>query len=158
MKVSVRDARKEDMPKVLELIHDLAVFEKEPEAVEVTLKELEAAGFDGQADFKCFVGEVNKEIVGMALVYFRFSTWKGKIVHLEDLIVKEKMRGKGVGSALYKRVLEYASEQGVKRVNWEVLDWNEDAIKFYERSGAIIKHDWRPVEMNEIALNKFLKK
>jgi len=157
MKVTVRNAEKGDMPQVLELIKELATFEKEPDAVEVTVSELEEAGFGLEPRFTCFVGVTSEEIVGMALVYFRYSTWKGRTLHLEDLIVTESMRGKGVGSLLYKRVLRYAQELKVKRVNWEVLDWNEGAIQFYKKSGANIMNDWRPVSMTQDALNKFLE-
>lgn len=144
------------MPQVLNLIKELATFEREPDAVVVTVEELEKEGFGENPLFKCFVAEVDKEIVGMALVYFRFSTWKGRTIHLEDLIVKEKMRGSGLGSALYQEVLKYAKSQGVKRVEWVVLDWNEGAIKFYERSGAKILKDWRTVHMDEQGLTNFL--
>lgn len=157
MKVTIRNAVKGDMPEVLQLIKELAVFEKEPDAVEVTVAELEEAGFGMEPRFQCFVAMSSEQIVGMALVYFRYSTWKGRTLHLEDLIVTESMRGKGVGSLLYKRVLGYAQELKVKRVNWEVLDWNEGAIQFYKRSGAIIMDDWRPVSMSQEALNKFLE-
>ncbi len=154
--MNIRESKKEDMPQVLELIKELAAFEREPEAVVVTVDDLEREGFGEHPLFKCFVAEVSNEIVGMALVYFRFSTWKGKTIHLEDLIVKEKMRGSGLGSALYQEVLKYAKSQGVKRVEWVVLDWNEGAIKFYERSGAKILEDWRTVHMDEQGITNFL--
>lgn len=157
MEIKIRNAEKEDMPQVLELIRELAAFELEPDAVEVTVAELESAGFGENPQFTCFVAEVEGEIIGMALVYFRFSTWKGKTIHLEDLIVKEEMRNRGVGSKLYRRVMEFARQVGVKRVNWEVLDWNEGAIQFYERTGAHVMHDWRPVAMPLEALNKYLE-
>jgi len=157
MEITVKNARKDDMDTVLELIKELAIFEKEPDAVEVTVAELQNAGFGEHPQFICFVAEVNTEIVGMALVYFRFSTWKGKTVHLEDLIVNEKMRGKGVGKALYNRVLEYAHKQGVKRVQWLVLDWNKNAVDFYERSGAKVLKDWWLVEMEKKALHNFIE-
>ncbi|MEZ4777932.1 MAG: GNAT family N-acetyltransferase [Flavobacteriaceae bacterium] len=154
----VREAIKEDMPQVLELVKELAVFEREPEAVVITLAELEDAGFGNNPQFTCFVAELDNELVGMALVYFRFSTWVGKTVHLEDLIVKENMRGKGIGMALYKRVMEYSKEQGVKRVNWMVLGWNKDAIAFYENTGAKVLEEWWQVEMSQPSMLKFLKK
>ena len=154
----VRQARKEDMPQVLELIKELAVFEKEPETVvEVTLEELQQAGFSENPQFTCFVVDHYGKILGMALVYFRFSTWKGKTIHLEDLIVRQQERGKGIGMMLYKRVMEFAKEENVKRVNWVVLDWNTDAIRFYEKTGAEVLDDWRLVEFNKIALNNFLE-
>lgn len=155
--MTVRKATKEDMPQVLELIKELAVFEKEPEAVVVTVKELEEAGFNENPQFTCFVAEIANELVGMALVYFRFSTWVGKTVHLEDLIVKEHMRGKGIGMALYKTVMEYSKENGVNRVNWMVLGWNKEAIAFYENTGAKVLDEWWQVEMSKKALDNFLK-
>jgi len=153
----VRKADKQDMPQVLELIKELAVFEKEPvSVVEVTVSELEEAGFGDNPQFICFVAEANQEIKGLALVYFRFSTWKGRTLHLEDLIVRESDRGKGIGMLLYKEVLKFAKKEKVKRVNWVVLDWNENAIQFYEKTGAEVLDDWRLVEMNKDALEIFL--
>lgn len=153
----IREAQKEDLPAVLNLIKELALFEKQPQEVEVTLQTLEKAGFGEHKQYICFVAEANNTIVGMALIYFRFSTWKGTTVHLEDLIVTQKYRGKGVGALLYNKVLKYAYQKKVKRVQWEVLNWNVEAINFYEKTGAFIKKDWQLVEMNEQALNNYLK-
>ncbi|HIB47299.1 MAG TPA: GNAT family N-acetyltransferase [Flavobacteriaceae bacterium] len=155
MEPIVRLAKKEDMPQVLQLINELAIFEKEPDAVEVTVAELEREGFGEQPLFTCFVAEVNAQIVGMALVYFRFSTWKGRTVHLEDLIVTEQYRGKGIGTLLYDRVIGYAKEQGVRRAEWIVLNWNKGAIAMYEKSGAVFHKDWWLVEMGEDRLKKY---
>ncbi len=157
MEIKIRTAQPTDMKSVLQLIVELAVFEKEPDAVEVTVEELIDAGFGEEKQFECFVAEVEDEIVGMALVYFRFSTWKGRTLHLEDLVVRERMRGKGVGSVLYRKVMEYASEQKVKRVNWMVLDWNKVAIDFYEGTGANVLSNWWQVEMEEQALQEYLE-
>jgi GNAT superfamily N-acetyltransferase len=156
MDYTIREARKEDLPQVLELIQELADFEKEPNAVEVDINQLEEAGFGPDALFTCFVAEVDNRIEGMALVYFRFSTWKGRTVHLEDLVVRQKMRGTGLGSALYKQVIKYALEQGVKRAEWVVLDWNKPAIDFYERSGATVFDNWNTVQMDESAMKSFI--
>ena len=158
MKTIIRNARQEDMRAVLTLIQELADFEKEPEAVDITVSVLETHGFGSHPSFQCFVAEEEEGIVGIALVYFRFSTWKGPIIHLEDLMVSEKKRGAGIGAALYRRVMEYAAEQGVKRVSWEVLDWNTPAIDFYEKSGAKILDGWHVVQMDEKGLTTFLKK
>ena len=157
MEITIRLAIKEDMSEVLGLIRELAIFEKEPDAVEVTVEDLQESGFGSDPSFKCWVAEVENEIVGMALVYFRFSTWKGRVVHLEYLVVKQNMRGKGVGEALYETVLKYGYDQGVKRVQWEVLGWNEGAIRFYERSGAKVLRDWHVVHMGEKELTDFVK-
>ncbi|WP_410006532.1 N-acetyltransferase family protein [Aequorivita nionensis] len=152
----VREAIKNDMPQVLELIKELAIFENEPNAVEVTVTDLEREGFGENPLFTCFVAVLDDEIVGAALVYFRFSTWKGRTLHLEDLIVKEAHRSKGIGEALYKQVMKFAYERGLKRVAWDVLDWNKGAIKFYERSGANIVKDWRVVHMDEKSLKNYI--
>lgn len=162
----IRDAVKEDMPQVLNLIKELAIFEKEPDAVEINVEVLEREGFGENALFTCFVadastplndGSAKSEIVGAALVYFRFSTWKGRMLHLEDLIVKEDQRGNGIGEALYKKVMEFAYNRGLKRVAWDVLDWNEGAIRFYERSGAKLMKDWRVVHMDEAGLKNYIE-
>ncbi|PQB05272.1 GNAT family N-acetyltransferase [Aureitalea marina] len=156
--MQVRIALQEDMPQVLELIRELARFEKEPDAVDISTEDLVKEGFSDQPLFHCFVAENDDQIVGMALVYFRFSTWKGRTLHLEDLIVKEDYRGKGIGEALYTAVMKYGHEQGVKRVEWVVLDWNYGALKFYERSGATILKDWYLAQMDEQSLENFIKR
>jgi GNAT superfamily N-acetyltransferase len=157
MNIKIRKATKNDMGQVLELIKELAVFEKEPNAVEVTVKDLQREGFGDAPLFTSFVAEIASEIIGIAIIYFRFSTWKGRTIHLEDLIVKEKMRGKGVGEALYTEVIKYGFDQGVKRIEWNVLDWNEGAIKFYERTGARIAKDWSVVQMDEQGIKNYIK-
>ncbi|MBV1924518.1 MAG: GNAT family N-acetyltransferase [Flavobacteriaceae bacterium] len=156
MQIQIHKALKEDMPAVLDLIKELAIFENEPHAVEVTVDDLLKEGFGEDPLFTCFVAKVENEIVGMALVYFRFSTWKGRTVHLEDLVVKESMRGKNVGKALYTEVMNYGYEHGVKRIEWVVLDWNKPAIKFYENTGAKFQKNWHLVEMNEQGIKKYI--
>lgn len=150
--IEIRKALPSDYPRVLELIKELAVYEKEPDAVVIDVAELEQS----QGLFHCFVALHDGVIEGMALCYPRFSTWKGKTIHLEDLIVTRSMRGKGIGKALYKRVMQHAHEQGVRRVEWVVLDWNKNAIEFYEHSGAVILKDWYLAQMDEDALRKYV--
>ena len=104
----IRKARKEDMPAVLDLIRELAHFEREPDAVEVTVQELQQDGFRDHPAFQCLVAEVDNQIQGMALIYMRYSTWKGQVLHLEDLIIKKEHRGKGLGSRLLDEVIKYA--------------------------------------------------
>lgn len=145
------------MPAVLELIRELAVFEKEPEAVVVTVTDLERDGFGENPLFHTFVAEVNGTIVGMALYYYRYSTWKGKTIHLEDLIVKESMRGSGIGFQLYSEIITQGKKDGVRRIEWAVLDWNTPAIDFYEKSGAKVLDDWRVAQMDEIGIETFLQ-
>ena len=152
----IRIATKNDMPSVLELIQELAVFEKEPEAVVVTAEDLVRDGFSENPLFECFVAEEKNEIIGMALYYYRFSTWKGKTIHLEDLIVKEDKRGTGAGFALYSEIIKKGKAEKVRRIEWNVLDWNTPAIDFYEKSGANVLKDWCVVQMDENGINKFL--
>jgi len=152
----IRKALKKDMPCVLELIQELAIFEKEPDAVVVTVDDLVRDGFSEQPLFQCFVAEMENEIIGMALFYYRYSTWKGKTIHLEDLIVKESKRGTGVGFALYKEIIQQGKAENVRRIEWNVLDWNTPAIDFYEKSGAKVLGDWRVVHMDENGITNFL--
>ena len=156
MEFSIRDAREEDMNQVLDLVQELADFEKEPNAVEVNLADLKEHGFGNHPLFHCFVAELKHKIVGIALIYPRYSTWKGPVIHLEDLIVTQSMRGKGVGSALLDKVVQYSETQGVKRISWEVLDWNEPAIDFYESKGAKVMRDWDVVQLDEIGIQNYL--
>mgnify|MGYP000190039427 FL=1 len=152
----IRKATKNDMPSVLELIQELATFEKEPDAVVVTVDDLVRDGFSENPLFQCFVAEVDNEIIGMALYYYRFSTWKGKTIHLEDLIVKENKRGTGAGFALYKEIIKQGKAENVRRIEWNVLDWNTPAIDFYEKSGAKVLGDWRVVHMDDKGIEQFL--
>ena len=152
----IRKATKNDMPSVLELIQELATFEKEPDAVVVTVDDLIRDGFSENPLFQCFIAEVDGEIIGMALFYYRYSTWKGKTIHLEDLIVKENKRGTGAGFALYKEIIKQGKAENVRRIEWNVLDWNTPAIDFYEKSGAKVLGDWRVVHMDENGIKNFI--
>ena len=163
--MNIRRGEKKDMPAVLDLIRELAIFEKEPDAVVVTVADLERDGFGENPLFYTFVAEVDndssdseqaKQIVSMALYYYRYSTWKGRTIHLEDLIVKDKMRGSGIGLALYTKIIEQGKADNVRRIEWNVLDWNTPAIEFYKKSGAKILADWDVVQMDEQGINDFL--
>ncbi len=156
MDLKLRRSEKKDMNSVLKLIKELAIFEHEPDAVKITEEELIRDGFGESPAFKVFVAEFNDEIVGMALFYQRYSTWKGKSIHLEDLIVSKNYRGKGIGSKLYEKVLHYAFENSFKRVAWEVLNWNKVAIDFYKSTGATIFEEWRVAQLDEVGLKNFV--
>lgn len=158
MEYTIRPAQEADMSEVLRLVQELAVYEKEGNAVEVTVDDLIRDGFGDRKLFHCFIGEVDGEIVGMALIYERYSTWKGPVIHLEDLIVTKRMRGSGLGSALLAEVVKYSHQLGVKRICWEVLDWNEPAIKFYESKGANVMRDWDVVQLDQAGIKNFLEK
>lgn len=157
MEYTIRPAREEDMPAVHRLITELAIFEKEPDAVEVTVEKLKEDGFGPEPRFRCFVADSGMGVDGMALVYPRYSTWKGPALHLEDLIVTEPARGSGLGSALLTEVIRHARETGAKRVSWEVLDWNEPAIRFYKSRGARILRDWDVVQLDERGIDHYLQ-
>ena len=158
MDFHIREAKETDLKQILNLIIELAVYEKAPDAVEVTVEDLKDSGFGNSPDFLCFVADVDTKIVGIALTYTRFSTWKGRVLHLEDLIVSESMRGQGIGSALLDKVVLHAADLAVKRVCWEVLDWNTVAIDFYKAKGADIKRDWDVVHLNEHGIKNYLSK
>lgn len=156
--MNIRKGRVEDMPRVLELIQELATFEKQPDAVQVTVSDLERDGFGANPLFQILVAELDGEIPGIALFYNRYSTWKGKTIHLEDLIVSEKYRGSGIGMKLYEAVMAEAKSQNVRRVEWNVLDWNTPAISFYEKTGAVVFKDWLVAQMDEKGLTDFVEK
>ncbi|MFD2698260.1 GNAT family N-acetyltransferase [Mesonia sediminis] len=158
METSIRRATKEDMGSVLRLINELAAHEKKPNAVILTEEQLKKDGFGDQKMFTCFLAEADDQVVGMALVYYRYSTWKGKTVHLEDLIVNENYRGKGIGMLLYKQVMRFALDQGVKRVEWVVGDYNTNALEFYKSTGASIMTEWNTVQFDEKSIKNFLAK
>lgn len=139
---TIRLAEKKDITSILSLIKELAVFERQPNAVILSEKELEEAVFGEQPWVYVYVAEVEKKVVGMALYYYGFSTWKGRSLHLEDLIVNEKYRKQGIGKALMHQVLQIAKSEKVERMSWEVLDWNEPAIAFYQSLGATFYKDW----------------
>jgi GNAT superfamily N-acetyltransferase len=156
MEFTIREAQANEMAQVLKLIQELATFEKEAHAVEVSVDDLCRDGFGDQKLFRCFVAESNEEIVGMALVYPRYSTWKGPVIHLEDLIITSKMRGSGLGTSLLNEVVKYGARLGVKRICWEVLDWNDPAIDFYESKGARVMRDWDVVQLDEKGIRTYL--
>ena len=141
MSFKIRKAAPSDMPSVLSLITELAVFEKEPDAVKITVKDLVENGFKEHPSFNIYLAEMDNTIVGMALFYRRFSTWEGASLHLEDLIVTQQYRQKGIGKALYDKVLNFAIENDINRVEWVVLDWNTPAVDFYKRRAVKI---WLP--------------
>jgi GNAT superfamily N-acetyltransferase len=139
---NLRIAKKEDCPRLLDLVHELALFEKAPQEVTVTLDEFIDAGFGSKPVWKAFVVEADGFIVGFALYYIRYSTWKGCRMYLEDLIVTESWRGKGVGKMLFDRLIQEARELGFNGMTWQVLDWNEPAINFYKKYEAAIDAGW----------------
>jgi len=142
MQAHLRVAQKQDCPRLMELITELAVFERAPQEVTVTLAHFEDAGFGTRPVWKAFVAEADNLIVGFALYYVRYSTWKGSRLYLEDLIVTEEMRGKGIGKQLFNRLIQEAGELGFNGMAWQVLDWNTPAIEFYKKYEAGLESGW----------------
>ena len=154
----IRKANSSDVKDIIRLLVELAVYEKEPDAVKVTEEELIRDGFGSSPRYECLLAEFNSEVVGLAFFTPRYSTWVGDTLHLEDLVVTEKMRGKGIGTLLYREFLMLAKDRGVKRVEWSVLDWNKTAIDFYKKSGAIVDglEQWKIVRMDKQIIDKYL--
>ncbi len=138
----IRTANEEDCEAMLKLVKELAIFEKAPDEVTVTLEAFIAAGFGEEPVWGAFLAEVDGKIVGMSLYYVRYSTWKGKRLYLEDLIVTEEFRGKGLGKILFDKTIEYGKEKGYSGMMWQVLDWNEPAIHFYKKYNAKFDGEW----------------
>jgi GNAT superfamily N-acetyltransferase len=140
--VSIRVGRKEDLPRVLELIKELAFYEKAPLEVTNTIQLMEEDGFGPNPVYGFFVAELDRAIVGLSLFYWRYSTWKGKRLYLEDIIVTETVRGKGIGKLLFDRTMAKALEENCTGMMWQVLDWNEPAINFYKKYNAKLDGEW----------------
>lgn len=148
MDILIRRAKKSDCVRLLELIQELAVYEKAPEEVTVSLAHFEDSGFGQNPVWWAFVAEVNGVVVGMALYYIRYSTWKGQRMYLEDILVTEEMRGKKIGSMLFDQLIVEAKEKKLKGMNWQVLDWNEPAINFYKKYNANFDPEWVNCSIN----------
>ena len=142
MEIKIRKAIKEDCPRLMELIQELADYEKAPDEVTVKLDHFEESGFGENPVWWCFVAEVDGKVEGFALYYVRYSTWKGQAMYLEDILVTNKMRGKGIGKLLFDQLIEEAKEKGWNRILWQVLDWNKPAINFYKKYNADFDGEW----------------
>jgi GNAT superfamily N-acetyltransferase len=142
MEIVVRDAIKADMPAVHQLIGELALYEKAPHEFTLSLEQLMEDGFGKDPVFECLVAEINDVVVGMALFYTKYSTWKGKCIYLDDIVVKETHRRFGVGTKLFQRLRALAKARHAQRLEWQVLDWNEPAIQFYKKLGAELDSEW----------------
>ncbi|GAC1397054.1 MAG: GNAT family N-acetyltransferase [Sediminibacterium sp.] len=142
MNITIRRAVKQDCKRLLELVNELALYERAPQEVTVTLPHFEESGFGENPVWWAFVAEMNGRVEGFALYYIRYSTWKGQCLYLEDFLVTEPLRGKGAGKLLFDRVIEEAKEKGFRRMAWQVLDWNEPAINFYKKYNACLDPGW----------------
>jgi GNAT superfamily N-acetyltransferase len=142
MEINIRSAVKEDCARLLELIRELAEYEKAPQEVTVTMEHFVESGFGNQPVWWALVAEVDGQVEGFAMYYIRYSTWKGQRMYLEDLIVTEKMRGQGLGKKLFDQLIMEAKEKQFNGIVWQVLEWNEPAINFYKKYNAAFDGEW----------------
>jgi len=140
--IQIRRAEAPDCPRILELVQELADYEKASAEVTVSLEHFSESGFGANPVWWGFVAEYQGRIVAFALYYIRFSTWKGQAMYLEDILVTEEMRGKGIGNLLFEALIAEAREKQLNRMCWQVLDWNEPAIKFYKKYNASFDGEW----------------
>ncbi|PRP80600.1 N-acetyltransferase [Planoprotostelium fungivorum] len=154
---SIRLATKEDAPAILSLIQELADFEKEPQEVTITVETLIEDGWTKNR-FICWVAEVDSKVVGIALCYFSYSTWKGTCLYLEDLYVQPQHRSKRIGMSLMTTCIKYAKENNLARVSWQALDWNKPAIDFYEKIGASMLNEWLNFRIFNAQFETYLEK
>jgi GNAT superfamily N-acetyltransferase len=142
MNITIRRAEREDCQRILELVKELALYERAPDEVTVTLEHFEESGFGPRPVWWAFVAELDGHVEGFALWYIRFSTWKGQRMYLEDFYVNEKLRGHGIGRQLFDRLLQEAREKKLNAIVWQVLEWNEPAINFYKKYNASFDGEW----------------
>ncbi len=153
--VIIRNSTIADMAQVLDLIKELAIYEKAPDEVEVDIPTLERDGFGAEKIFDCIVAELENRVVGFALYYTKYSTWKGRCLFLEDFVVRESLRGQGIGKLLFDEVVQEAKTRKVKRMEWQVLDWNDTAINFYKKYQANLDPEWLNGKLVYSQLQKF---
>jgi GNAT superfamily N-acetyltransferase len=142
MNITIRKAVREDCPRILELVKELALYERAPNEVTVTLEHFEQSGFSSRPVWWAFVAEVEGKVMGFALYYVRFSTWKGQRMYLEDFYVSEEMRSKGLGRLLFDQLIKEAERKKFNGIQWQVLEWNEPAINFYKKYNAVFDGEW----------------
>jgi GNAT superfamily N-acetyltransferase len=153
--LKIRRGERQDLPAVLSLIQELALYEKAPHEVTNTVKDMERDGFGSHPIYFLWVAEKNEKIVGIAICYTRYSTWKGQMLYLEDIVVTEKERGKKIGHQLMNTVIQFAQEEQYNGLIWQVLDWNEPAIRFYKKYNAQFDGEWFNVKLNKEQLQQF---
>ena len=155
MKTKIRKGLKSDLPIVLDMIKELADYEKSLDSVEITLEQLQRDGFGERPFYWFLIAEDNKEIVGLSFYHIRYSTWKGKFLFLEDFVVKKKHRNKGIGSLLFEETIKVCKTKKLNGVVWQVLNWNKAAIKFYKKYEAEISSDWLNGKLSKKQIMEF---
>lgn len=155
--VLIRKGEKEDLPRVLELIKELAEFEHAFHEVANTISDMEKDGFGTHVIFGFFVAEENEQIHGIALYYYRYSTWKGKRLYLEDIVVTQSQRGKGIGKLLFEVTMKEAMDENCTGMMWQVLDWNKSAIEFYKRYNTRFDGEWINCHLESEQIKSFLQ-
>tara|TARA_B100000676_G_scaffold197833_1_gene194421 strand:- start:199 stop:675 length:477 start_codon:yes stop_codon:yes gene_type:complete len=154
MDIDIRKGIKKDLPQVLALIKELADYEKSLDQVDVTLEQLEKDGFDGHPHYYLLVAEEKGEIIGVCFYFIRYSTWKGKVLFLEDFVVKEEYRRMGIGGMLFEETIRIANKENMDGLHWQVLDWNTPALNFYKKYNASISSTWLNGRLDKEQINK----
>ncbi len=154
----IRAGKKEDLPRVLGLIKELAAYERAPHEVINTVQQLEMDGFGPNPIYGFFVAQTEAGVVGISVYYYRYSTWKGKRLYLEDIVVSESERGKGIGRKLFEQTMRKSEEDHCSGMMWQVLEWNEPAIRFYKKYGAKLDAEWTNVTLESSEIGKLLGK
>lgn len=153
--VLIRKGKKADLPHVLNLIQELALYEKAPEEVTNTVEAMERDGFGDQPVFRMLVAETDNKVVGMAIYFIKYSTWKGKGVYLDDIVVNENFRGRGIGKQLLDEVIRDCKTLDAKQLHWQVLNWNEPAIRFYKKYASSFDDEWINCKLTEQQILNF---
>ena len=154
MNITIRNGVKNDLPQVLTLIKELARYENAEDEVSITIDDLERDGFGSETYYKFLVAEKDEKIIGLSFYWIRYSTWKGKFLFLEDFVVKEKYRNKGIGSELFEKTIDVCKSLGVNGMFWQVLDWNKPAIDFYKKYNADISSKWLNGKLTKIQIEE----
>lgn len=153
--INIRKGTPKDIPAVLNLIRELALYEKAPQEVTNSELDMERDGFGDKPVFSMLVAEKEDKVVGMAIYFIKYSTWKGKGVYLDDIVVNEKFRGQGIGKLLLDEVIRDCQSMGAKQLHWQVLDWNEPAIGFYKNYDASFDTEWINCKLTEEQILNF---
>ena len=156
MEITIREGTAKDIPTIFKLIKELALYEKAPDEVITNEEQMYEDGFGENAIFKFIVAEVDNEVIGMALYYWKYSTWKGKGIYLDDIVVTEKFRRKGIGKLLMDEIIKIAAREKANKLEWQVLDWNEPAINFYKKYNVEFDGEWINCKLTKDQLEKSL--